>query len=386
MVLRSGKFEVALNRVARYNNLLESLLTQHLELAPRRERLREKSFDLKRFQKNASCLFEVVQDFRTCKCVHEQTAFVRSNPSATHSDGPSPNNSDDSKFDVLLALKLQTPSPNEPWVWYDSVANISNTTSFGNLARSTNGCQLEHMDLVLQPCANDANTSTISQNRGEQQVRFQTWKRGLSSDPEEVMIPLSNIFPSRNPCEHRPAKEFSAQFDRRGRWILAINVASSVLQLCHTPWLRDPWDKCDMMIDALGVGGSFNHVYLSNGPNRRSIPPEFQREMLVSVVRNEALFTLGLVLVELCLGQTLEDMRISEDPTSAPSFLTYWKLARDRLAIVYNEAGKVYEEVMRRCIFCHFDTDQTTLEDDDFRQAAWNGVVIPLEEGLKSLW
>ena len=392
VVLQSRKFGDALKRVGEYNNLLESLLIQHLELAPKREHLRRATCNLKRIQEHASCLFQIVQDVQTCNCVGEQRSFLRSDPGPDpriiESTEPFPNvpNVAETKFEMLFALKRKIPNPNGSWVWYSSSASISDTNPSCNLRTLTNGGQLENMQLTLRTCADDVNKSITFQQRNKHHVCLRTRRNGSASIPEQVMVPLSALFQRNDPREDRLVKTVPAQLDRRGRWVLAVNVASSVLQMCHTPWLRDDWSKCDLLVDAPGLGSSINRVYLSKNLGSQIAPEAFRRDLLLGVVRNEVLFTLGLVLVELCLGQTLEDIRVSEEPSSAPSFLTYWKLARERLINVYNEGGAVYKDVVRRCIFCDFDTDQATLDDENFRQRAWNGVVTPLKEGLRDLW
>jgi hypothetical protein len=70
-------------------------------------------------------------------------------------------------------------------------------------------------------------------------------------------------------------------------------------------------------------------------------------------IRNTTLFALGIVLLELCLGQTLESM---------------------------TEAGNRYGDVARRCIYCEFDSRDTNLNNERFREAVYQGVVAPLED------
>ena len=62
--------------------------------------------------------------------------------------------------------------------------------------------------------------------------------------------------------------------------------------MCSTPWLRD---NCDILVNALGHESSFNGVYLLTDSTLRINLETYQRELLLSVVQNEVLFTLGLL-------------------------------------------------------------------------------------------
>ena len=46
------------------------------------------------------------------------------------------------------------------------------------------------------------------------------------------------------------------------------------------------------------------------------------------------------------------------------------------------EASLRYQSAINRCIYCDFNQDCTSLENDQFRQAVYNGVVAPLEQDL----
>jgi len=178
-------------------------------------------------------------------------------------------------------------------------------------------------------------------------------------------------------------------FSRGERLGLALTVASSVLQLHKTPWLRDDWDKNDIMINDLCTSNTRQQAYVSRSfpPTKLEDSPAAQKSALP--LRNVALFALGKVLIELCLGQPLEALRSSEDPVDASgeaNLLTDWSTANRLTEAVYSEAGTRYGDAVRRCLNCDFDQRNTNLEDDAFRQAVYDGVVAPLEDDVKAFY
>ncbi|MCJ1415193.1 hypothetical protein MMC32_001524 [Xylographa parallela] len=174
---------------------------------------------------------------------------------------------------------------------------------------------------------------------------------------------------------------------RGDRLNLALTIASSVLQLYKTPWLRDYWDKNDIIISGDHITNVREQVYVSvsfpAGTNEGS------RLMNKFPGRNVTLFALSIVLIEICLGQSLESLRSPEDPLDSEGRadgLTNWSTAKRMENAVYREAGSRYGDTVRRCLYCEFDRRDTNLENDTFRQAVYDGVVTPLEDDVKEFF
>lgn len=103
-------------------------------------------------------------------------------------------------------------------------------------------------------------------------------------------------------------------------------------------------------------------------------------------MRNSTLYALGVLLIELCLGKALEDLKQADEKTADGSIDRMLDLvAIDRLVEdTYQEGGKRFGDAVRRCIRCDFDRRSSSLEDDDFRQAVYQGVVTLLQDDLKT--
>jgi hypothetical protein len=167
---------------------------------------------------------------------------------------------------------------------------------------------------------------------------------------------------------------------------LALTVASSVLQLYDTPWLRQRWGKEDIVLDMTREKEIFERAFIST-----RFPPAACDALEGNhsyPVRNLTLFCLGIVLIEITLGRTLESMRTDDDPLNVngeSDILTKLCIARRALemGIISGEAGIRYGEAVYRCIWSEFGVLNTSLGNDDFRRAVYDGVIVPLEEDMK---
>jgi hypothetical protein len=164
----------------------------------------------------------------------------------------------------------------------------------------------------------------------------------------------------------------NTKLTRKERLQLALTLASSVLQLHKTQWLGERWGKNDILF----LGG--NVPYVSRTFLASSHPPPQDLATPVKslpIVRNETIFALGVILIELCLGSALENMRspedLSDDGTS--NSLTNYLTARRLVNEVYDEGGGRYGDAVRRCIHCEFDQRKASLDVEAFRQCFYQG-------------
>ena len=201
---------------------------------------------------------------------------------------------------------------------------------------------------------------------------------------------LAQLLSSKQPSQFQfLAPTGNLSFSRGDRLGLALTVASSVLQLHKTPWLREDWDTNDIMISDGCTSNIRQQAYVSRSFPAMKLEDSNAAQKSALPLRNVTLFALGKVLIELCLGQPLETLRGPEDPVDASgkaNLLTDWSTANRLTEAVYSEAGTRYGDAVRRCLHCEFDQRYTNLEDDAFRQAVYDGVVAPLEDDVKAFY
>lgn len=182
-----------------------------------------------------------------------------------------------------------------------------------------------------------------------------------------------------------------ASFGRRlmqhDKFKVAVDLASSVLQLYKTPWLSDEWSQDDVYFvhrPGAPLATVYQHPFIyrkftSSAPTQPAIVQPPSRR----VIRNQTLFTLGVLLIELLYGKPIEELQTAHDldcqGTPGAVWCTAERLIDEEIAF---EAGQLYSDAVRRCIRCDFNTKNSSLDDQDFQQAVFDGVVAPLEKTL----
>ena len=173
--------------------------------------------------------------------------------------------------------------------------------------------------------------------------------------------------------------------ERRQRLMLAITLASSLLQLYHTKWLDSSWNKNDIIFlrderdpRLFDVTKPFvaKHTY--------AYPLESDERESDS---RKALLHLGILLLELCFGQALEDQPFWDEclgRDGRPNRFTERAAATIWHESVLGEGGELLSTAIRRCIDCAFGTSSTDLADAELRQAVHDNVVEQLQNVLRA--
>jgi hypothetical protein len=173
---------------------------------------------------------------------------------------------------------------------------------------------------------------------------------------------------------------------------LALIFASTMLQLHTTPWLSERWGKSDILFLRQLEGTRaplIEQPYISKAfRSSKTLPSTcaiLGKSPSTSIIRNKSVFDLGVLLIELCFNKSLEQIQTPDDLDDDGKVNSYTSLATANRLIpkVYDEAGIRYGDAVRRCIRCDFDQREETFESDEFRQAVYQRVVVPLEDDLR---
>ncbi|KAL8754301.1 MAG: hypothetical protein Q9199_004445 [Rusavskia elegans] len=171
----------------------------------------------------------------------------------------------------------------------------------------------------------------------------------------------------------------SNKLTRKVRLHLAVVLASTALQLHTTPWLDSSWNGKNINFHQ----GALSHPYISKVFTKatQTQPIEESSEKTLGPVRNQTLFALGILLLELSTGKPLDSFK---DPQSSSPFEDFI-IARQLLQRIAEEESSNYLDAAQACIFCNFrgSAKDLDLANDAFRQAFYEDVVVPLEEDLK---
>lgn len=163
---------------------------------------------------------------------------------------------------------------------------------------------------------------------------------------------------------------------KRARLQLAVTLASTALQLHTTPWLGDDWNGKSIRFRQ----GSIDRPYVSRAFPKTDIPLRENPSATSCLIRNQCMFGLGVLLLELSIGKPLEHYRDPEQPLSLEDWASITKLLQD----LNNEESIGYMTALDACIRGNFGPQirELSLEDDTFRQAVYQVVIAPLEEDL----
>lgn len=172
---------------------------------------------------------------------------------------------------------------------------------------------------------------------------------------------------------------------------IAVDLSSSVLQLHKTPWLNEQWGKEDVFFihrPGASPASVYEHPFVcqkfGTRPAEDSQCASKSLNSTCRVIRNQTLFTLGILLIELWYGKCIEELQMpcDLDCTGTPgvAWCTADRLVENELEF---EAGKRYSDAVRRCIRCDFDRKDMSLDNESFQQAVYGGVVGLLETTLQ---
>ena len=174
---------------------------------------------------------------------------------------------------------------------------------------------------------------------------------------------------------------------KKERLKLCVNLASSVLQLHETEWLREKWTKQDIFFIREPVGASVRQnidlshpvVHQSFTASAPPTPQDLAESLLVRC--NKSLVCLGIVLIELCYWKDLHSLQNGNSGSTVGGASAEHSIAVGMIDQLYDEAGFNYGESVRRCI-TGLDLRETQLECDEFKREAYHKIVQPLEVDL----
>lgn len=146
----------------------------------------------------------------------------------------------------------------------------------------------------------------------------------LTSDipPEEQYVSLEDLLSGK----------LGRRLTRQQRYKIASILASSLLQLQTTPWLSGKMNKSGIFFYEQGTGVIIEHPYI-----KHSFAPANDANIVSSqtvdrlAVRN-SLSNLGILLLELCFGQTIETQELRKPYLGSdgkPGEYTDYMTARD---------------------------------------------------------
>lgn len=157
--------------------------------------------------------------------------------------------------------------------------------------------------------------------------------------------------------------------------MLAITLASSVLQLYNTPWLSENWSKKDIVFLSQDIASkrpvNIQKLYVTA---RFDPSASTAQNNPFAVDNNASLLALAVVLLEVSLGQPIERQQSTENLGLLGTVKVWIAQQEDNLSKAF------------LCAVCHcmswYADPSKKLRDPNFRQEVLNQVVMPLRDEL----
>ncbi|KLO99619.1 uncharacterized protein LW94_11106 [Fusarium fujikuroi] len=164
---------------------------------------------------------------------------------------------------------------------------------------------------------------------------------------------------------------------------LAVVISSNLLQLHGSPWMPKVIRSQDIYLIQSDDDPICDRFFVMQTlPNKTGSCIEENAEL--RSMRNQALFYLGVLLIELAFGKSLELLRSARDKSSTGSqFFTDYRTAKRLVDQVTSFIGPNYGSAVSRCIDGEFHGRGVGLEDQDLSQDVYAGVVALLEKELE---
>ncbi|KAF4971403.1 hypothetical protein FZEAL_9854 [Fusarium zealandicum] len=166
----------------------------------------------------------------------------------------------------------------------------------------------------------------------------------------------------------------------RQRLQLAVSISTSVLQLYDTPWLPKTLSNQNIFFIKNGTLSYYETAFVMA---ERSDLNDYSKAF--PIIRNPTLLALGVILIELLRGRTIDSLRAPDEILGTDLRpLSDYMTARRLLGEVCQVSSN-YGSAVRRCIDGEFQRQDLDLENEDFRHEVYCGVVALLEEDLSNL-
>ncbi|KAF4964778.1 hypothetical protein FSARC_7377 [Fusarium sarcochroum] len=296
----------------------------------------------------------LLQSWRKFRVTAGRDAIVKSQPTSSASISPAitvPQSRADRNPVSLLLDSLRRPHqtlPTTPPIAQTSVPPPATIESIEDLCVEV---QKRCASLSIIGCLEDPDV-----NNDRQFSHFSLEKTSEEFSYVTRTISLEHLLAEQNQQQMYAHLALSA----KKRYGIAASVAWSVLHLSDSPWMGERWDQNEIkfFVGKTGKGQELlsQHPctsYAFHEPTTMSQTQTRARDF-DHLIPNKTIFTLGVILIELCLKTTLEELRQNfngqvGDPDSV-TLLDDYRTALNTLDYVYREAGDSYgNAVQSKC-------------------------------------
>jgi len=213
-----------------------------------------------------------------------------------------------------------------------------------------------------------------------------------SFTPAEIdrAISLQEVLARATERHEGPQPTDKRVLSRRQRMSIALTIAYAVLELYPTPWLPRFCGKAAVHLFQHKDGDVLaEHPFVLCEAAAETTKQERRGGGVQEADHGGALLTLGILIMELWFGQTIESRlfwRKCCDAQGNETEFTSLMAAMEWQKMAKNEAGVALHDITSRCIRGNFGLATMNLNEAECVGAVYDYVVKPLEELLSHCW
>lgn len=172
----------------------------------------------------------------------------------------------------------------------------------------------------------------------------------------------------------------------QNRLQLAVVLSSSILQLHGSHWLPDNIGSRDIFFATKQGYPIYNHpLVMKSLQTDYPAPYKHEGEIVMPFKCNPTLFSLGVLLIELILGETFESLRTAQETALGASRLLLDYITAQRVVDQIRMMSSNYGTAVTRCFGGDLHKNDHSLDSEDFCQEVYAGVVALLEKDLENV-
>ncbi|KAI0803735.1 hypothetical protein GGR55DRAFT_385661 [Xylaria sp. FL0064] len=229
--------------------------------------------------------------------------------------------------------------------------------------------------------------------RAQKQVQVTTYGMVVDHSPQGTATYTLHPIPAPNHENTRcwsvvslrqilEQKDTSIYLSYQDRLHLAVIISSSILQLHGSPWLSRTISSGDIFFIQNKDFPIYDQPFVmkslpvdSSGSGNEYSGAPFPR--------NPALVALGVLLIELIQGKTIDLLRTPQEEAFSHNRLLQDYMTVKRLLQEVRMASSNYAAAVTRCVDGDFHSDGLTLDNDKLCEGVYSGIVALLERDLE---
>ena len=405
----------ALDMIDKANKDLRDITHQNMYLEPIRQKRRSKRplAELKLIRQHATSLYQVLVTGKAwkCSCQMLHLASLRLESRSEALEAINTDTPPKLKFRILLSTRQEREIPCVTSQWqevevipslekkFPSAISVGPQISTRSVrfdpdsgptitAESPQELATDHdcesiRDICSTLCASHESKKAMGflVDEEDDKHKHYLYRASTAIGPETRSKSLGDLLSCSGPGSP------NARLSKGDRVRLAVTLASSVLQLDGTSWLKSQWSSKDIFFheknnEASDPSYLYPHLSWKLCMTDGKIANSFDSPLRGNhVIRSEVLFALGLTLIELCFGKTLREMHAPEDGDlneATTERNTAYRLCNS----VYSEMGTSWGDAVRRCLHLIFDERDMSLDNEGLQQKVIDDIITPLNDDL----